>query len=41
MNFKGVSGLISFNENGDLTSPGFVLSKVENGKFKVIENEKK
>ncbi len=40
MNFKGVSGLISFNENGDLTSPGFVLSKVENGKFKVIENEK-
>ncbi|OGI13421.1 MAG: hypothetical protein A3I68_00640 [Candidatus Melainabacteria bacterium RIFCSPLOWO2_02_FULL_35_15] len=40
MNFKGVSGLISFNENGDLTSPGFVLSKVENGKFKVIANEK-
>ena len=40
MNFNGVSGLISFNENGDLTSPGFVLSKVENGKFKVIENEK-
>ncbi len=40
MNFKGVSGLISFNENGDLTSPGFILSKVENGKFKVFENEK-
>ncbi len=40
MDFKGVSGLISFDEKGDLTSPGFVLSKVENGKFKVIENEK-
>ena len=40
MNFDGVSGLISFNENGDLTSPGFVLSKVQGGKFKVIANEK-
>ncbi len=40
MNFKGVSGLISFNENGDLTSPGFVLNKVVNGEFKVIKNEK-
>ena len=39
MNFKGVSGLISFNEIGDLTSPGFVLSKVKNGKFKVIDDE--
>ena len=39
MNFKGVSGLISFNENGDLISPGFVLSKVENGKFKVLKYE--
>lgn len=36
--FKGVTGTISFNENGDLTSPGFVLSKVVNGKFKVIGN---
>jgi branched-chain amino acid transport system substrate-binding protein len=41
MSFHGVSGLISFNENGDLTSPGFVLSKVVNGKFMVIQNDKK
>ena len=40
INFQGVSGVISFDENGDLTSPGFVLSKVTDGKFKVIENEK-
>ena len=40
MNFKGVSGLVSFNEDGDLTSPGFALSKVEDGKFMVIEDEK-
>jgi len=40
MNFKGVSGLISFDKNGDLTSLGFGLSKVENGKFKGIGNEK-
>ena len=39
MNFQGVSGLISFDENGDLTSPGFVLSKVVNGKFQVIKDE--
>lgn len=38
MDFKGVTGDISFDENGDLTSPGFVLSKIVNGKFKVIEN---
>ncbi len=41
MNFQGVSGLISFNEIGDLTSPGFVLSKVQGGKFKVIKNDEK
>ena len=41
MNFKGVSGLVSFNENGDLISPGFVLSRVEDGKFIVMKNEKK
>ncbi len=41
MNFKGVSGLISFDENGDLTSPGFVLSKVVNGKFQVIKDDEK
>ena len=40
MDFSGASGLISFNENGDLTSPGFVLSKVINGKFEVIKDEK-
>ena len=37
-NFKGVTGVITFDDKGDLTSPGFVLSKVENGKFKIIEN---
>ena len=41
MDFQGVSGIISFDENGDLTSPGFVLSKVVNGKFTVIQNDKK
>lgn len=38
MDFVGVTGSISFDENGDLTSHGFVLNKVVNGKFKVIEN---
>lgn len=36
--FNGVTGKITFDENGDLTSPGFVLSKVVSGKFKVISN---
>ncbi len=39
MNFKGVTGLISFDEKGDLTTPGFVFNKVVNGKFVVINNE--
>ena len=34
--FEGVSGTITFDEKGDLTSPGFVLSKVIDGKFVVI-----
>ncbi len=38
--FQGVSGSISFDKNGDLISPGFVLSKVVNGKFVVVANEK-
>ena len=37
--FKGVTGTITFDKKGDLTSPGFVLSKVENGKFKIIEDK--
>lgn len=40
MNFMGATGTITFDENGDLTSHGFVLNKVVNGKFRVIENEK-
>ena len=36
--FKGVTGSITFDENGDLATPGFVLSRVENGRFKIIEN---
>ena len=39
-NFMGATGSITFNENGDLISPGFVLSRVTNGKFKVIGNGK-
>jgi branched-chain amino acid transport system substrate-binding protein len=39
MNFQGVTGLISFDSKGDLTSEGFVLNRVVNGKFKVVENE--
>lgn len=35
--FSGVTGKISFNVNGDLTSPGFVLSKVVNGEFKKLK----
>ena len=38
-NFQGVTGSISFDEKGDLTSPGFVINKVVNGKFVVLENE--
>ncbi len=34
--FKGATGSISFNENGDLTSPGFVLSRVKGGKFIIV-----
>ena len=34
--FKGVTGLITFDGNGDLDSSGFVLRKVENGKFKIV-----
>ncbi len=37
--FKGVTGLITFDKNGDLASSGFVLSKVENGKFKIVEGQ--
>lgn len=37
--FPGVSGSITFDKNGDLVSPGFVLSRVINGTFKVIENK--
>ncbi len=37
--FSGATGLISFDKNGDLESKGFVLNKVINGKFQVIENE--
>lgn len=37
--FKGVTGTITFDKNGDLTSPGFVLSKVVEGTFKVIEDK--
>ena len=36
-NFKGATGIISFNQKGDLTSHGFVLTKVINGKFEVIK----
>ena len=39
-NFNGVTGSITFNENGDLTSPGFVLSKVVKGSFKILEKNK-
>lgn len=35
-NFMGANGDITFDQNGDLTSPGFVLSKVVNGKFKIV-----
>lgn len=38
MNFKGVTGLLSFDKKGDLTSHGFVLNKVINRKFKVVES---
>ena len=37
--FKGVTGNITFDENGDLTEPGFVLSEIKDGKFMVIKNE--
>ncbi|MBI2996263.1 MAG: branched-chain amino acid ABC transporter substrate-binding protein [Candidatus Melainabacteria bacterium] len=36
--FNGVTGVITFDKNGDLTTKGFVLNKVVNGKFEVIEN---
>jgi len=36
--FKGVTGLISFDKKGDLTRPGFLLSKVVDGKFVIVEN---
>lgn len=39
MNFMGVTGEITFDANGDLTSHGFVLNKIVNGKFQVVENE--
>ncbi len=38
--FNGVTGTITFDENGDLTAPGFVLSKVENGRFAIVDNQK-
>jgi branched-chain amino acid transport system substrate-binding protein len=38
MGFMGITGEIAFDENGDLTSRGFVLNKVVSGKFKVIED---
>ena len=41
VNFMGVTGEITFDKNGDLTSEGFVLNKVEKGRFKVIENNGK
>ena len=37
--FAGVTGEISFDEKGDLSSPGFILNQVVKGKFKAIENE--
>lgn len=40
MDFPGVTGLISFDKKGDLITPGFVLSKVINGKFVILENKK-
>ena len=36
--FQGVTGLLSFDEKGDLTSHGFVFNRVVNGKFQVIED---
>lgn len=36
MDFKGVTGSITFDNKGDLTSKGFVLSKVVNGKFEFL-----
>ena len=38
-NFQGATGTISFDKKGDLTSKGFVLNKVVNGKFQVIEEK--
>ena len=38
-NFKGVTGKISFNKDGDLTTLGFVFNKVINGKFVVVKGE--
>ena len=35
--FPGVTGLITFDKNGDLTRPGFALSRVSMGMFHVIE----
>ena len=37
--FKGVTGNITFDENGDLAHPAFVLSEIKDGKFMVIKNE--
>ena len=36
--FHGVTGSLSFDEKGDLTSRGFVLNKVMKGKLQVVEN---
>lgn len=36
--FNGVTGTITLDKNGDLTSLGFVLNKVIKGKFQVINN---
>lgn len=36
MDFKGVTGSITFDNKGDLTSKGFVLSKVVKGKFEFL-----
>ncbi|MBI1858032.1 MAG: branched-chain amino acid ABC transporter substrate-binding protein [Candidatus Melainabacteria bacterium] len=38
--FPGVTGSITFDEKGDIVSPGFVLSKVIEGKFQVLKLEK-
>ena len=37
--FQGVTGNITFDPNGDLVHPGFVLSEIKDGKFMVIDNE--